>query len=210
LELGRPAKKPSLSSSGIKPPVPKTRWNSDAKSSLKQTSQASPIDLSLADDEYGRKDSTGHGGRSGERSPEMRKKNGGIHVGSPVEDAELLYEYFPLLLDDWWVLVPASVLAIAKYKIQGMRIKLIYSRMPPVDAIYRPHVVHHIHPPEMMAQQVKGKQKRYFSADDWVKEIIEYSWNSNSTATTRATKKRGCSKSSQLVQPSCKLILMWQ
>lgn len=40
------------------------------------------------------------------------------------------------------------------------------NRMPPVDAIYRPHVVHHIHPPDMMAQQMKVKQKRYFSAED--------------------------------------------
>jgi hypothetical protein len=47
-----------------------------------------------------------------------------------------------------------------------MALGLTCDRMPPVDAIYRPHVVHHIHPPEMMAQQVKGKQKRYFSADD--------------------------------------------
>ena len=39
--------------------------------------------------------------------------------------------------------------------------------MPPVDAIYRPHVVHHtIVPPDLKAQQVKSKTKRYFSADD--------------------------------------------
>jgi hypothetical protein len=41
------------------------------------------------------------------------------------------------------------------------------SRMPPVDAIYRPHVVHHtIVPPELKATQLKNKTKRYFSADD--------------------------------------------
>jgi len=41
------------------------------------------------------------------------------------------------------------------------------NRMPPVDAIYRPHVVHHtIVPPDLKAQQVKNKTKRYFSADD--------------------------------------------
>jgi len=61
-------------------------------------------------------------------------------VGSPVENADLLYEYFPLSLDDW---------------------------MPPVDAIYRPHVVHHtIIPADLKAAQVKNKTKRYFSADD--------------------------------------------
>lgn len=40
------------------------------------------------------------------------------------------------------------------------------NRMPPVDAIYRPHVVHHtIVPPEVKAQQVRSKAKRYFAAD---------------------------------------------
>lgn len=59
--------------------------------------------------------------------------------GSPLEDTEMLYEYFPLSLDDW---------------------------MPPVDAIYRPHVVHHtVVPPEVKAQQTKSKTKRYFAAD---------------------------------------------
>lgn len=40
-------------------------------------------------------------------------------------------------------------------------------RMPPVDAIYRPHVVHHtVIPDDFKAQQGKAKTKRYFSADD--------------------------------------------
>lgn len=40
-------------------------------------------------------------------------------------------------------------------------------RMAPVDAIYRPHVVHHtIVPPELKAQSGKNKTKRYFTADD--------------------------------------------
>jgi len=61
-------------------------------------------------------------------------------VNSPQEKADLLYEYFPLNLDDW---------------------------MPPVDAIYRPHVVHHLRiPAEVKAQQVRSKPKRYFSAAD--------------------------------------------
>lgn len=55
------------------------------------------------------------------------------------ENGEMLYEYFPLSLDDW---------------------------MPPVDAIYRPHVVHHtVVPPEVKAQQVRNKTKRYFAAE---------------------------------------------
>ncbi len=47
------------------------------------------------------------------------------------------------------------------------RIQANDSRMPPVDAVYRPHVVHHtIVPPELKATQLKNKTKRYFSADD--------------------------------------------
>lgn len=38
--------------------------------------------------------------------------------------------------------------------------------MPPVDAVYRPHIVHHtIAPPEFKAQQIGRKVKRYFTAD---------------------------------------------
>ncbi|KAK3998359.1 protein pacG [Cladorrhinum sp. PSN332] len=63
----------------------------------------------------------------------------GNPLTSPLETADMLYEYFPLSLDDW---------------------------MPPVDAIYRPHVVHHtIVPPEVKAQQVRSKTKRYFAAE---------------------------------------------
>lgn len=63
------------------------------------------------------------------------------HVNSPVEAADMLYEYFPLSLDDW---------------------------MPPVEAIYRPHVVHHtpLVPEALKARAVRTRSKRYFSADD--------------------------------------------
>jgi hypothetical protein len=65
-----------------------------------------------------------------------------LQVGSsPDESADLLYEYFPLSLDDW---------------------------QPPVDAVYRPHVVHHINPlPENKARDrlSRLKNKRYFSED---------------------------------------------
>lgn len=68
------------------------------------------------------------------------KKSSQAIVTSPVESADHLYEYFPLSLDDW---------------------------MQPVDAIYRPHVVHHLRvPPDLKAEQVRTKPKRYFSADD--------------------------------------------
>jgi hypothetical protein len=67
-------------------------------------------------------------------------KSSKTSVTSPLESADQLYEYFPLSLDDW---------------------------MPPVDAIYRPHVVHHLKvTPDLKAQQVRAKPKRYFSADD--------------------------------------------
>jgi hypothetical protein len=64
-------------------------------------------------------------------------------INSPDESADLLYEYFPLGLDDW---------------------------MPPVDAVYRPHVVHHVRPipsdprdPKTNAKSARSK--RYFVED---------------------------------------------
>src|SRR5262245_26547476 len=40
------------------------------------------------------------------------------------------------------------------------------NRMPPVDAIYRPHVVHQtLVTPEAQAQQSRSKTKRYFAAE---------------------------------------------
>jgi hypothetical protein len=148
--LSRQAKKPTLahqnSFSSTRPPVPQTRWNSlDTSTNKAVTEATAPIDLSLADDEYGiGKAHPAFGRVGGDISPVLEKaamvgKKGVIAVGSP-ENADLLYEYFPLSLDDW---------------------------MPPVDAIYRPHVVHHtIVPPELKATQLKNKTKRYFSADD--------------------------------------------
>jgi len=138
--LQRQAKKPALVSpnESRRPPVPKAQWKTE--SSVPQTSHATaPIDLSLADEEYGRSLSVSKTNllHSGDPpSPQTTRKT----ISSPVESADLLYEYFPLSLDDW---------------------------MPPVDAIYRPHVVHHtIVPPDLKAMQVKNKAKRYFSADD--------------------------------------------
>jgi acid phosphatase len=57
----------------------------------------------------------------------------------PNESADLLYEYFPLGLDDW---------------------------QAPVDAVYRPHVVHHTNIPEMKFVAARGRSKRYFAAED--------------------------------------------
>lgn len=55
------------------------------------------------------------------------------------ENADLLYEYFPLGLDDW---------------------------QPPVDAVYRPHVVHHTSIPDMKFVASRGRSKRYFAPED--------------------------------------------
>lgn len=63
-------------------------------------------------------------------------------INSPDESADLLYEYFPLGLDDW---------------------------MPPVDAVYRPHVVHHTKlpsdPRDPKTSAKSARSKRYFSED---------------------------------------------
>lgn len=58
----------------------------------------------------------------------------------PNEGTDFLYEYFPLGLDDW---------------------------QAPVDAVYRPHVVHHTNMPEMkFVAGSRGRSKRYFAAED--------------------------------------------
>ncbi|KAI9371941.1 hypothetical protein BJX61DRAFT_543210 [Aspergillus egyptiacus] len=55
------------------------------------------------------------------------------------ESADVLYEYFPLGLEDW---------------------------QAPVDAVYRPHVVHHTNMPQMKYVTARGQSKRYFAAED--------------------------------------------
>ncbi|OKL61912.1 Protein pacG [Talaromyces atroroseus] len=56
------------------------------------------------------------------------------------ESADLLYEYFPLSVDDW---------------------------QSPVDAVYRPHVVHHTHMPmDYKFMAARNRSKRYFAAED--------------------------------------------
>ncbi|KAL4969219.1 NDT80/PhoG-like DNA-binding family protein [Aspergillus stella-maris] len=56
-----------------------------------------------------------------------------------VNESDLLYEYFPLGLEDW---------------------------QEPVDAVYRPHVVHHTNMPQMKYVTARGQSKRYFAAED--------------------------------------------
>jgi hypothetical protein len=101
-----------------------------------QRTSIAPVTLSLTDDEPKKAASPGDQGRK--RATPVRPPSFSIGViGSPDESADLLYEYFPLGLDDW---------------------------MPPVDAVYRPHVVHHTNlPQDPKALAVKSRSKRYFS-----------------------------------------------
>lgn len=63
----------------------------------------------------------------------------GTTGGRPIEVGKTRYEYFPLNLDDW---------------------------MPPVDAIYRPHVDHHMHGPvDIKPQQAKLMPKSSLMAE---------------------------------------------
>ncbi|OAG08505.1 acid phosphatase [Paraphaeosphaeria sporulosa] len=98
-----------------------------------------PVSLSLTDDEPKKSASPAEHPRK--RGTPARPPSFSVGlINSPDESADLLYEYFPLGLDDW---------------------------MPPVDAVYRPHVVHHTNlPPDPKALAVKSKSKRYFS-DAW-------------------------------------------
>jgi hypothetical protein len=104
-----------------------------------QRTSIAPVTLSLTDDEPRKAASPDEQGRK--RATPVRPPSFSIGViNSPDESADLLYEYFPLGLDDW---------------------------MPPVDAVYRPHVVHHTNlPQDPKALAVKNKSKRYFS-DAW-------------------------------------------
>lgn len=102
-------------------------------------SNMAPVSLSLTDDEP--KKSASPSEHKSKRATPARPPSFSVNlISSPDESADLLYEYFPLGLDDW---------------------------MPPVDAVYRPHVVHHTNlPQDPKALAVKNKSKRYFS-DVW-------------------------------------------
>ncbi|RFU81876.1 acid phosphatase [Trichoderma arundinaceum] len=141
-----PAKRMALSPTVSLPPVP--AWTVDGStgkvpppghrnSFSRPPNPAAPITLSLSEDEKSPNRSSAE-----LQSPQLSKShpaNGQNASNSPAEEADPLYEYFPLSVDDW---------------------------MPPVDAIYRPHIVHHtIVAPEFKAQQISRKVKRYFTAD---------------------------------------------
>lgn len=101
-----------------------------------QRPSAAPVTLSLTDDEPKKPMSPSEHPKK--RATPARPPSFSLNlINSPDESADLLYEYFPLGLDDW---------------------------MPPVDAVYRPHVVHHMNiPQDPNALVAKNKSKRYFS-----------------------------------------------
>ncbi|KAH6842888.1 hypothetical protein B0I37DRAFT_206219 [Chaetomium sp. MPI-CAGE-AT-0009] len=157
--LNRP---PVPSWGALEPPSPVNAKHTTTKPNIPTTKQRAnsntgpqPINLSLSEDERSPPNRANSSDPS--QSPQLTKSSmllsgggkglsvpgqgSGAHnpLASPLETEDMLYEYFPLSVDDW---------------------------MPPVDAIYRPHVVHHtIVPPEVKAQQVRSKAKRYFAAE---------------------------------------------
>lgn len=102
-----------------------------------------PIHLSLADDEP-KKTSPSSSASPSNKRPRLASTNarpGSFTMTSLSEHdeaADQLYEYFPLGMDDW---------------------------AEPVDAVYRPHVVHHINVPDTKSKAVAARSKRYFSSD---------------------------------------------
>jgi hypothetical protein len=110
-----------------------------SRSTIPQRTSMAPVSLSLTDEEPKKPASPSEHVKK--RATPARPPSFSVGlIHSPDESADLLYEYFPLGLDDW---------------------------MPPVDAVYRPHVVHHTNLPQDPNQlAVKNKSKRYFS-DAW-------------------------------------------
>ncbi|KAK7942780.1 p53-like transcription factor [Apiospora aurea] len=132
----------SHSSSGHKTPH-KTSFASSSSSkgcgsstTAAVVSTLGPISLSLSEDE---RSPNNRSTSDTLQSPRLNRVGTNQSHGSPSEETEQLYEYFPLSIDDW---------------------------TPLVDTVYRPHIVHHIAvPQEIQAQKVRSKAKRYFSAE---------------------------------------------
>lgn len=116
-----------------------------ARAYKSQAQSTAPINLSLVEDDSPKP-------KSSETPPSQHSRKIQIPprppsfsintINSPDESADLLYEYFPLGLDDW---------------------------MPPVDAVYRPHVVHHTKlptdPRDPAVSAKSSRSKRLYSAD---------------------------------------------
>ena len=96
-----PAKRMAISPTITRPPVP--GWSRDGKTahrgSMSRTGPSVPINLSLSEDERSPNRSSVE-----VQSPQMGKmtSTGSQNAGaSPSEEADPLYEYFPLSVDDW-------------------------------------------------------------------------------------------------------------
>ncbi|KAK1831095.1 hypothetical protein QBC39DRAFT_426255 [Podospora conica] len=150
-----PHKKLALAPTPPRPPVPS--WDSTSKLPTKSSSTTAstprtsggPIALSLSEDDRTPQTTTTPATTTPSTDgiptpPGLTKQENPSSSATTLDlpataEEDMLYEYFPLSLDDW---------------------------MPPVDAVYRPHVVHHtIVPPEARAQQARGRGKRYFAAE---------------------------------------------
>ncbi|KAI1429785.1 hypothetical protein F5Y12DRAFT_336917 [Xylaria sp. FL1777] len=139
-----PAKRMAMSPNPNRPPVPGwsqespgkvANWDKNMKNSSSVIS--APINLSLSEDE---RSPNNRSTTDSLTSPRIQRISTNHAMGgSPGEEQEELYEYFPLSVDDW---------------------------TPLVETVYRPHLVHHISlPQEIKAQQIRSKSKRYFSAE---------------------------------------------
>ena len=100
-----PAKRTAISPPVSRPPIP--TWNKDSSPNKTPTigshpsknTPSVPINLSLSEDE---RSPNNRAGSDAMQSPSMsRASTGPGRVGSPVEEADMLYEYFPLSVDDW-------------------------------------------------------------------------------------------------------------
>ncbi|EJT77086.1 transcriptional regulator PacG/VIB-1 [Gaeumannomyces tritici R3-111a-1] len=148
------SKRAAVSPNPNRPPVPSWSGPSEPPHRQQQQQTASamamrrpsaapppptlPINLSLSEDERSPPNRSSVDSLSSPQLGKRRTASGHNPGGSPVESADLLYEYFPLSLDDF---------------------------LDPVDAVYRPHVVHHIRTVEENPRPVRGGTKRYFVPD---------------------------------------------
>ena len=100
---------PMVNSNHHRPPIP--TWNKDSSPSKTPTISSAhpksssvpsvPINLSLSEDE---RSPNNRAGSDSLQSPNLSRTSTGYgRAGSPIEEADMLYEYFPLSVDDWYV-----------------------------------------------------------------------------------------------------------
>ena len=125
-------------------PPPAAPYAHSSPDTIRQTNARpplAPITLSLDDNEPQKKsESMSPPSAKKQRlaKPPARAPSFSLKEFSENDDsADLFYEYFPLGMDDW---------------------------QEPVDAVYRPHVVHHINIPDQKNKAQGNRSKRYFSS----------------------------------------------